>query len=43
MMGSLGLGVVTPLMSIYFSIIGFTDSEISDIFTLSYLAPRAIR
>lgn len=38
MMGSLGLGVVTPLMSIYFSIIGFTDSEISDIFTLSYLA-----
>jgi MFS family permease len=38
MMGSLGLGVVTPLMSIYFSIIGFTDSQISDIFTLSYLA-----
>ena len=38
MMGSLGLGVVTPLMSIYFSIIGFTDSQISDIFTLSYIA-----
>jgi predicted MFS family arabinose efflux permease len=38
MMGSLGLGVVTPLMSIYFSIIGFSDSEISDIFTLSYVA-----
>ena len=38
MMGSLGLGVVTPLMSIYFSIIGFSDTEISDIFTLSYVA-----
>lgn len=38
MMGSLGLGVVTPLMSIYFSIIGFSDSSISDIFTLSYAA-----
>ncbi len=38
MMGSLGLGVVTPLMSIYFSIIGFTDYNISNIFTLSYVA-----
>ena len=38
MMGSLGLGVVTPLMSIYFSIIGFSDTQISEIFTLSYVA-----
>ena len=38
LMGSLGLGVVTPLMSIYFETIKFTVPEISLIFTLSYMA-----
>ncbi|MCL4335082.1 MAG: MFS transporter [Candidatus Thermoplasmatota archaeon] len=37
LMGSLGLGVVTPLMSLYFKARGIQVSEISDIFTISYI------
>lgn len=37
LMGSLGLGVATPLMSLYFEARGIGVSQVSDIFTLSYV------